>query len=194
MRVEPPRLTERSREVWSRITAQNGGPMLSQLWAGGVVAANPRHHQHTLHFSRCGQRGTGRKRRNFIACSGKLGFTKSSRLKFTCPEINNNLIGTQSPAGASNTHLLSTKHGASLVAQMGRNLPAMQEIWVQPLGWEDPLEKEMATHSSILAWRIPRTEKPAGPLSVGSHGLGHDWASNTHKHVLPSRNSITHYG
>ena len=45
--------------------------------------------------------------------------------------------------------------GASLVAQLVKNLPAMEETWVQFLGWEDPLEKEMATHSSILAWRIP---------------------------------------
>ena len=44
---------------------------------------------------------------------------------------------------------------ASLVAQTLRNLPAMRETWVQPLGWEDPLEEGMATHSSILAWRIP---------------------------------------
>ena len=44
---------------------------------------------------------------------------------------------------------------ASLVAQKIKNLPAMQETWVQSLGWEDPLEKEMATHASILAWRIP---------------------------------------
>ena len=47
---------------------------------------------------------------------------------------------------------------ASLVAQMVKNLPAMQETWYQSLGWEDSLEKEMATHSSILAWRIPWTE------------------------------------
>ena len=45
-----------------------------------------------------------------------------------------------------------------LVAQMVKHLPTMQETWVRPLGWEDPLEKEMATHSSILAWKIPRTE------------------------------------
>ena len=51
---------------------------------------------------------------------------------------------------------------ASLVAQMVKNLPAMQETWYQSLGWEDSLEKEMATHSSILAWRIPRTEEPGG--------------------------------
>ena len=49
---------------------------------------------------------------------------------------------------------------ASLVAQMVKNLPAMQETWLQCLGQEDPLEKVMATHSSILAWRIPWTEKP----------------------------------
>ena len=50
--------------------------------------------------------------------------------------------------------------GASLVAQMEKNLPAMQETQVQSLGWENPLEKGMATHSSILAWRKPWTEKP----------------------------------
>ena len=50
---------------------------------------------------------------------------------------------------------------ASLVAQMVKSLPAMQESWVQSLGWEDPLEKGMATHSSILAWRIPWTEEPS---------------------------------
>ena len=49
---------------------------------------------------------------------------------------------------------------ASLVAQLVKNLPAMQETWVRTLGWEDPLEKGMATHSSVLAWRIPGTEEP----------------------------------
>ena len=49
---------------------------------------------------------------------------------------------------------------ASLVAQKVKNPPAMQETWVQSLGWEDPLEKGMATHSRILAWRVPQTEKP----------------------------------
>ena len=51
---------------------------------------------------------------------------------------------------------------ASLVAQRIKRLPAMQETCVRSLGWEDPLEKEMATHSSILAWRIPWTEEPGG--------------------------------
>ena len=50
----------------------------------------------------------------------------------------------------------------------------MQETWVQSLGWEGALEEGMATHSSILAWRIPWTEEPEGLQSIGSHGAGHD--------------------
>ena len=60
---------------------------------------------------------------------------------------------------------------ASLVVQMVKNLPAMQETWVQSLGLEDPLEKEMATHPSILAWRIPWTEKPGRLQSMGLQEL-----------------------
>ena len=61
-----------------------------------------------------------------------------------------------------------------LVAQMVKNRTAMQETWVQSLGWKDPLEKGMATHSSILAWRIPWTEEPGALQSVGSQRVGHD--------------------
>ena len=61
-----------------------------------------------------------------------------------------------------------------MVAQMLKNLPAMLETQVQSLGQEDPLEKGMATHSSILAWRIPRTEEPGGLQSMGSQRIGHD--------------------
>ena len=57
---------------------------------------------------------------------------------------------------------------ASLVAQLVKNLPAMQGPWVQSLGREAPLEKEMATHCSILAWEIPCTEEPGGLLFLGS--------------------------
>ena len=67
-----------------------------------------------------------------------------------------------------------TMDGASLVVQMVKNSPAMQETWVQSLGWEDSLEKDMATHSSILAWRIPWTEEPGGLRSTGSQRVGHD--------------------
>ena len=65
------------------------------------------------------------------------------------------------------------------VAQMVKNLSAMQETWVWSLGWEDPLEKEMATHSSIFAWRLPRTEEPGRPQSMGSQRVRHNWATNT---------------
>ena len=57
----------------------------------------------------------------------------------------------------------------ALVAQLAKNLLAAQKTQVQSLGWEDPLEKEMATYSSILAWRIPQTEEPGGLQSMGSH-------------------------
>ena len=57
---------------------------------------------------------------------------------------------------------------ASLVAQMVKGLSAMQETWVQSLGWEDPLEKEMAAHSNILAWKIPWTVEPDRLQSMGS--------------------------
>ena len=60
------------------------------------------------------------------------------------------------------------------LAQMVKRLPAMWETWVQSLGWEDPLEKEMATHSSILAWKIPWTEEPGRLESMGSQRVGHD--------------------
>ena len=62
---------------------------------------------------------------------------------------------------------------ASLVAQTVKNLPAMQETWIQSLGQEEPPEKGMATHSSI-AWRIPRTEEPGGLQSLGSQRVEHD--------------------
>ena len=60
------------------------------------------------------------------------------------------------------------------MAQIEMNLPAMWETQIQSLGWEDPLEKGMATHSSILAWRIPRAEEPNGLQSMGSQRVGRD--------------------
>ena len=61
-----------------------------------------------------------------------------------------------------------------MVAQRVKNLPVMQETQVQSLDWDDPLEKEMVTHSSILAWRIPWMEKPGRLQSMGSQRVGHD--------------------
>ena len=69
---------------------------------------------------------------------------------------------------------------ASLVAQRLKPLPAMRETWVRSLGQEDPLDKEIATHSSTLAWRIPWTEEPGGLQSTGSLRVGHDWQLHFH--------------
>ena len=63
---------------------------------------------------------------------------------------------------------------ALLMAQTVKNLPPMQETWIQSLCQEDPLEKGIATHSSILAWEIPWTEEPGGLQSIGSKRVGHD--------------------
>ena len=60
------------------------------------------------------------------------------------------------------------------MAQMVKRLSTMQETWVQSLGWEYPLEKEMAIHSSTIAWKIPWTEAPGRLLSMGSQRVGHD--------------------
>ena len=68
--------------------------------------------------------------------------------------------------------------GTSLVAQMVKCLPTMQETQVQSLGQEDLLEKEIATHSSILAWKIPWTEEPGWLQSTGWQRVGHDWATS----------------
>ena len=65
------------------------------------------------------------------------------------------------------------------VAQMVKNLPAMQETQVSSLGWEDPLEKGMAIHFTILAWKVPWTEEPGGLQSVGSKRVRHNWVTNT---------------
>ena len=61
-----------------------------------------------------------------------------------------------------------------ILTQIGKNVSAMQETWVASLGWEDPLEKGMSTHSSILAWRIPWTEEPDGLQFMGLQRVGHN--------------------
>ena len=75
--------------------------------------------------------------------------------------------------------LMFPKELLSLLPWWLRNMSVMQETWVQSLGQEDPLEEEMATHSSILAWKIPRMEDPGGLQSMGLQRAGHDWATNT---------------
>ena len=73
---------------------------------------------------------------------------------------------------------------------MTQNLPAIQETWIGSLGWEDPLEKEMATHSNIPAWRISWTEEPDGLLSMGLQRVGHNWVTNT---LSRYNKTITYY-
>ena len=90
----------------------------------------------------------------------------------------------------------STVWGTSLVAQMVKNLPAVQETQVWSLGQEDPLEWGMATHSSIVAWRILWMEEPGRLQSTGSQRVGHDWITNTHTHthtVIPKFKSFFFY-
>ena len=75
--------------------------------------------------------------------------------------------------------MLLLKIGNYLLAQTVKNLPAILETWVWSMGWEDPLEKRMATHSSILAWRIPWTEESGGLQSMGSQRDRHSWVTDT---------------
>ena len=76
------------------------------------------------------------------------------------------------------------------MAQLVKNLPAMPETWIQSLGWEDPLEKEMTTHSSILTWRIPWTEELGRLQSLGLQRVGHDCVTSFHFHCLTVQESI----
>ena len=80
---------------------------------------------------------------------------------------------------------------ASLVAQTVKNLPAVQKTWVQSLGWEDPLEKGTATHSSMLAWRIPWTEEPSRLQSMGLQRVRHNWAFFSSLHFRNHQPTLT---
>ena len=83
------------------------------------------------------------------------------------------IIFIHSPIYLTNSHFAASQD-TSLVAQRLKRLPPMRETRVRSLRQEDPLEKEMVTHSSILAWRIPWTEKPGGLQSMGAQRVGHD--------------------
>ena len=89
-----------------------------------------------------------------------------------------------------NNQLIPLLNGASLVAHLVKNLPAMQETRVQFLGWEDTLEKEMATHSSNFAWRIPDTEEPGQLQSMGSQ----EKDKTILQSLIPHRNNVIYGG
>ena len=100
-------------------------------------------------------------------------------LSNTIATIHNCLLNTWNAVIVINNWILTFSFNyALLVAQMVKNLPAVRETQVQFLSQEDPLEKGMATQSSILAWRIPWTEEPGGLQSTGSQRVEHDWATN----------------
>ena len=87
--------------------------------------------------------------------------------------------GSRPPNSDHDLFCFWCKFWTSLMAQMVKHLPTMQETWVRSLGQEDPLEKEMATHSSTLAWKIPWTEEHGRLLqSMGSQRVQHDWATS----------------
>ena len=89
--------------------------------------------------------------------------------------------------GVAGVHLLFSCQGsnhASLMPQMVKNLPAMQETQVQSLDSEDPMEKGVAAHSSILAWKIPWKEEPGGLQSTWSQRVRRDWAASTFSHAV----------
>ena len=104
-----------------------------------------------------------------------LGFPDSSAGKESICNTGNpgSIPGSGRSTGEGTGYLLQYSW-ASFVAELVKDLPAMQETWVQSLGWEDPLEKGKATHSSILAWRIPWTEEPGRLQSMGLQRVGHD--------------------
>ena len=90
----------------------------------------------------------------------------------------------------SGYNILEYYTALSLVAQRLKRLPPMRETWIWSLGWEDPLEKEMVTHSSILAWRIPWMEEPGRLQSTGLQRVGHNWATSLH---FASLNTVDYY-
>ena len=121
------------------------------------------------------------KKRIFVSSLGHIAFT--GLLKDSGKLLPGSSVGKESACNAGDPSLIpgsgrSAGEGigyplqyswASLVAQLVNNLPAKQEVWVRSLGWDNPLEKGKATHSSILAWRIPWTV-----WSMGSQRVGHD--------------------
>ena len=117
----------------------------------------------------------GRKGWEKLRDQHQLTFTNFSKYADNYFHYSSHVFPCSHISSLMNIYLVPSFHIlASLVAQRLKHLPAMWETWVQSLGQEDPLEKEMATHSSILAWRIPWMEEPGGLESTGSQRVRHD--------------------
>ena len=120
-----------------------------------------------------------------VACQAPLSM-EFSRQEYCVLSCSNKTLLIETSTGAVLAHRSQFANPysvswASLVVQMVKNL---QETRVQNLSWQDPLEKGMATHSSILAWRIPWTEEPAGPQSMGSQRVRHNWVANLYTYSI----------
>ena len=116
------------------------------------------------------------RRRGFNPWVGKIPWRRE-RLP-TPVFLHGEFHGLYSPWGHKESDMTEWLSWASLLAHMVKHLPVMRETQVGSQGWEDPLEKEMATHSSILTWKIPWTEEPCRLQSMGSQRVGHDWATS----------------
>ena len=114
--------------------------------------------------------------------SSVYGISQGKNTGVSCHSLHQGIF----PAQELNWHLL-------LVAQRLKHLPPIQETRVGSLGGEDPLEKEMATHSSVLAWRIPWTETPGRLQSTGSQRVGHDWATSLSFFFFPIKGGLPLY-
>ena len=112
------------------------------------------------------------------AVSSVSGRKKLSKLRLWCPSLQNAAHLCVDWCSLTDSHIQSALANPSLVAQRIKCLPAMRETWVWSLDRKDPLKKEMATHSSILAWRIPWTEEPGELQPMGSQRVRHDWATS----------------
>ena len=113
--------------------------------------------------------------------SHPMGFPGSSAgKKFACNSGDSGSIPGSGRSPGEGTGYPLEYSWASLVAQTVKNLLTMQETWVRSLGWEDPLEEGMVTHSSILVWRSPWTEEPGRLQSIGSQRVEHSWRAMIH--------------
>ena len=114
---------------------------------------------------------------------GNLGWHWSTQLWTSVVFVHSLFVECSVPCSCMPSWLMYYSYIAfifSLVAQTVKRLPTMRETWVQPLGWQDLLDKEMATHLSILAWKIPWMEEPGRLWSMGSQRVRHDWATSLH--------------
>ena len=132
----------------------------------------PRHSRTSLHQSLVGTLSPG------VWCTQASVEPSKSLFPQSCVTSGSSMVGL----------MVTSSKRSSLVAQTVKHLPTIRETQVRSLGWEDPLEKETATHSSTLAWKIPWTEEPGRLQSMGSQRVQHDWAtslSSKRAYVIP---------